>query len=359
MISGSMDGVEQRHFFLGSHSDEWSRKEINEPTVELLKDSLVHGTVRTTGVRKNVGCFNYLEQFCMAVEKVAPKFFKVPGQPGTPVTLNLTQCPSQTPPALGQQTDMVAEVATSTKEVHAMRHSVESHTLAVAPETYYDVVMKAPLDGDFRDFNQQGIECRVQRIHMPEKIQEKLLGPAAIYQLKLHPPNAKFAPNVQHEEPEEPQHEEPPPPPLHHDLPSDRKQPTICINGVSCPYSVFQYGGVAEDHCSTMKKKWLFDVAGFSCPSNLKIQGPKPRRAAQDIRMVTVGPPAFELHTKNMKRAEAEVNWTDVTQDERPPTNKDDAFIFPVGFSFDRNIDVRQDNGVLTIEVKTQDDDSE
>jgi hypothetical protein len=120
---------------------------------------------------------------------------------------------------------------------------------------------------------------------------------------------------------------------------------------------VFQYGGVAEDNCNTMKKKWQIDLAGFSRVSNLNIHGPKLRRAAQDIRMVTgIGPPAFELHTKNLKRAEPEVNWSDVTQDEKPPANNDDAFTFPVGFSFDRNIDVRQDNGVLTIEVKTQDD---
>jgi len=341
MISGFMDGVEQRHFFLAEHSGNL-KDDINLPTIELLKNSLVHGTVRTTGSEKNTGEFNYVQQFCEAVEKVAPKFFKVPGQPSQPVRLTVTK------PRIFLATNNKsskakdAKAGSTTQEADSKRLAGKSLALAIAPEQFYDVVMRAALDKDFRDFNQQGIECRVQSKHLHEDVQ-KQPGANATFRLRLSPSAAKFTPNVHHAEAEVLSPSLPPGVPTH----------SICINGMSCPYKVFQHVGAENDDGTCMRKKWQINVPGFGHVNNLNEEVPKPK--LRDIKAASgMGEARVELHTQHLKSPEIVSTWSDITHDEKPPVNKQDCFTFPVGFNFDsRNIHVEQANGLLTFEVRT------
>merc|ERR1712166_363933 len=91
MISGQMDGVKQHHFFLANNKSKDMKVSYNLPTIHLLKESLVHGTVTTTGKNKHHGCFNYVQQFCEAVDVVAPQYFKIQSQPTKKVTLSVTK----------------------------------------------------------------------------------------------------------------------------------------------------------------------------------------------------------------------------------------------------------------------------
>lgn len=343
MISGFMDGVEQRHFFLAKHSGDL-KNDINLPTIELLKNSLVHGTVRTTGSEKNTGQFNYVQQFCEAVEKVAPKFFKVPGQPAQPVRLTVTK------PRICLATNNKsskakdAKAGSNTQEADSKRLEAKSLALAIAPEQFYDVVMRAALDKDFRDFNQQGIECRVQSKHLHEDVQKQPWANAT-FRLRLSPSAAKFTPNVHHAEAEVL-------PPV---LPAGVPLHSICINGMSCPYKVFQHVGAENDAGTCMRKKWQIDVPGFGHVNNLNEEVPRLR--LRDIKAAGgMGEARVELHTQHLKSPEIVSTWSDITHDEKPPVNKQDCFTFPVGFNFDsRNIRVEQANGLLTFEVMTQD----
>merc|ERR1711957_124242 len=77
------------------------------------------------------------------------------------------------------------------------RELAQALALSVAPEKFYDVVMRAALDKDFRDFNQQGIECRVQAQHLHKEVHLKNGSSAsselnASFRLKLSPDSAKF-----------------------------------------------------------------------------------------------------------------------------------------------------------------------
>merc|ERR1711957_695980 len=156
---------------------------------------------RTTGEGKHLGCFNYVQEFCRAVSVVAPKYFKIPnseikGKEKELVTLNLRK----PPPHCGinsksTSTSSDAKAGNNEQEAHATRHAANALELSIAPEDFYDVVMRAALDKDFRDFNKQGIECRVQSQHLyPEVTKNKTAN--APFLLNLSPDTAVFSPNV-------------------------------------------------------------------------------------------------------------------------------------------------------------------
>merc|ERR1711957_495978 len=152
-----------------------------------------------TGRQKNAGCFNYVQQFCQAVETVGPKFFKIRNQPTKKVTLSVTKPRTHAVNGNKAPKAKCAKAGKDVQEADANRNNNKSLELAVAPETFYDVVMRAALDKDFRDFNQQGIECRVQSKHLHDKV-KKHGSSAASFRLKLHPSTSIFTPNVNYVE---------------------------------------------------------------------------------------------------------------------------------------------------------------
>jgi len=365
-ISGYMDGVEQRHFFLAQHKGEL-KNDINLPTLQLLKESLVHSTARTTGLdghgrKKAVGHFNYVQQFCAAVERIGPKYFKIQSEPNKQVLLSLSKPRVEVPNAkiaqgkTGNNRDSAPEAhsARDMEEVAAMRHECKALDLVLVPEKFYDVVIRAALDKDFRDFNQQGIECRIKSDHLHEDIFKKDATNAS-FRMLLDPQSAKFKANVGVQEDPEPTVQTP-------TNQGDTKH-SIMINGVSCPYDVFRYVGVGSDGNATCRKKWQIDVPGFTTVNNLAVD--KPRKKHRDIKAAppssSCTTPCVELHLSNLKRraGECDDHWDKITTSEaRPTSNKDSScFTFPVGFNFDtKDIQVEQKDGMLTFEVKTQGD---
>merc|ERR1711957_249200 len=349
-ISGEMDGVEQKHFFLAKHHGEM-RNRINLPTIKMIKKALVYGTVRTTGKHKHTGCFNYVQEFCRAVSVVAPKYFKMEKSKET-VTLNLRKPPAllfgtnSTPNSTGAN----EKAGNNDKEADVTRHGVKALALSIAPESFYDVVMRAALDKDFRDFNHQGIECRVQSQHLHKNIQKN--GSNASFRLKLSPSSAKFVSNVTNEAtvsvaaaPGA----------------AASTQRSINIDGMSCNYKVLQYVEAGDENTDIMRKKWQIDVPGFSQVNNLSTGTVKLKSKDKDVKMATgMGFPRVELNTRHLKKEKADGNWTDVTTDasEKAPEFIKDSFFFPVGFSYHKKITVNQTDGSLTFEVKSQTDDS-
>merc|ERR1711957_229520 len=350
-ISGEMDGVEQKHFFLAKHHGEM-RNRINLPTIKMIKKALVYGTVRTTGKHKHTGCFNYVQEFCRAVSVVAPKYFKMEKSKET-VTLNLRKPPAllfgtnSTPNSTGAN----EKAGNNDKEADVTRHGVKALALSIAPESFYDVVMRAALDKDFRDFNGQGIECRVQSQHLhPEVTKNKTAN--APFLLNLSPDTAVFSPNVG------PSYEE-----LGVDSgvskgEGDTKH--IDINGLRCAYQVFAAKEVDDDGQKINKKRWQIDVPGLSVVNNLAKE--LPEKKDRDLKIGSFkGDTRVELRTKNLTRTAMPESWSDVTQEEKHPTNKKgdkgDVFSFPVGFHVDsQNLTVEQMDGRLTFEVFNEQD---
>merc|ERR1711957_974636 len=357
-ISGEMDGVEQKHFFLAKHHGEM-RNRINLPTIKMIKKALVYGTVRTTGKHKHTGCFNYVQEFCRAVSVVAPKYFKMEKSKET-VTLNLRKPPAllfgtnSTPNSTGAN----EKAGNNDKEADVTRHAAKALELSIAPEDFYDVVMRAALDKDFRDFNKQGIECRVQSQHLHPEVKKNNAANAP-FLLNLSPDTAVFSPNVGQS------YEE-----LGVDSglsngEGDTKHMAIDINGLRCAYQVFASTVVDGDGQKTSKKKWQIDVPGLSFVNNLATDLPENKKD-RDLKIGSLkGDTRVELRTRNLTRTAMPESWSDVTQDEKLPNKKGDkvdvkgeVFSFPIGFHVDsQNLAVEQMDGMLTFEVFNEQDD--
>merc|ERR1712194_975352 len=172
--------------------------------------------------------------------------------------------------------------------------------LAVSPEDYYDVVMRAALVKDFNTSN-------------------------ASFRLQLSPPTSVYTPNVGQKED-----------PLGGESSAyvQGKGDTkfIEIDKVQCAYQVFQFQGVDAANQKVLKKKWKIDVPGFSFLNNLAEEEPTLRN--RDLKMGEgMGPPRVELRTRHLKRTPIADNLTDLTQDEPaggPTKKKDDTFAFPI-----------------------------
>lgn len=281
--------------------------------------------------------------------KVAPKFFKVPEERESNLSrsspLKLTLTIPRTSAAMDPKDEELPIVPLGSQSQRRHDHSAKRRdqavSLALAPEEYYDVVMRADLDGDLRDFNGKGIECRVQPQHLhADGLKHR------VFRLKLHPAGAKFTPNVQHNDNF---------PDAQWTPEADALQKVIWIKDVPCPYSVFQHRG------DIVTKRWVIDVPGFSPVNNLDL-GKVLKMKERDVRMAAgMGVPRVEFHAENLARKEVDECWTEVTSTEQPPVHKQDKVLtFEVGFPFDRRkIGVSQQSGQLVIEVKSQDESSD
>jgi len=235
------------------------------------------------------------------------------------------------------------------KEADVTRHGVKALALSIAPESFYDVVMRAALDKDFRDFNGQGIECRVQAKHLHENVKDKDTSNAP-FRLTLSPPNAVFLPNVGNKEE------------LGMDSAMSKGEGDtkyVDINGLRCAYQVFSSSGVDAQQQKVFRKQWHIDVPGCSFVNNLSKDCPKARKE-HDLKIGSSndGQTRVELRTRNLIRPPMPSNWTDVTQEDDGPTKKkEDVFSFPVGFHCDStNLTFSQEDGRLTFEVFNEDD---
>jgi len=327
----------------------------------VIRASLQEAAAFTTTQGKSLGFLNYMSEIKTAVERVAPRYFKVDGSEERPTTSTF-KLEIELEGSGGQPSNHLAKVASMSDAKHGdpeiqssdflqLDDACKQRRLEEEPEAFYDAVIRPYPIKDFRHMSSIGLQLRLGKEFVSDTADGR------VYNLRLAAPMNKTAQFI----PDRNTHQAEPSMVMGAALGKNDLHDLrfMQIGSQSCQYRVFTQSATN----GLQKKRVIAEVPGCNDLDGIcKFDDGKSGNKSKDVKFSHKGGGKIEIKSSSLTTHEfiaASNSWTDVTHWEtEEPVKTESGNQFNIGFGIDKSkTRISQDRGVLIVDVFSMCDD--